>query len=357
MKLEHDGVIHHPPGGGSHVFKKGFVEYLVSQLKKDEVRISIGAQPNSSPHFGTMIVFCLAFALGKLLLKCNNRLKVSVFFEVVDTAPGSKQIIDGVEYQLSLRNSDLIERFMPEYKELLQNLVGISGVNFSCRNQEQFNSGPAISPVIQKLVKHKEEILAMIDPLHKKLKIRLACPECGLTDIYTIRNEYDDIKIRSYCPKHGWVTTDIVKEHARFEYNTPLRNLVRALVYAAENNDAKIDYEWLRVTGSEYAGFYQEQMLYRCASVLGYETKWLPVIVYAPLVLDWSGAKLSKTLYLKDNAYSYLPEYLVNYNHFRQQFGKQGIEKLFMEIKGWLMEPYKLFRHYSVYYFMRIFET
>ena len=60
-RLTHDGIVHHPLGGGSYVFKKIYVDYLVRQLTKEKVRISIGAQPNSSPHFGTLVVFSLCF--------------------------------------------------------------------------------------------------------------------------------------------------------------------------------------------------------------------------------------------------------------------------------------------------------
>ena len=34
MKLEHDGQVHNPLGGGSYMFKDGFVDYLAKGLKK-----------------------------------------------------------------------------------------------------------------------------------------------------------------------------------------------------------------------------------------------------------------------------------------------------------------------------------
>ena len=94
---------------------------------------------------------------------------------------------------------------------------------------------------------------------------------------------------------------------ALLEYNTPLRNLIRGLVYSIDNQDETVDYEWLRITGSDYAGFYQEQLLYKTTDLLGYSVSKLPMILYAPLVTDWSGAKLSKSLYVKEGAYTYLP--------------------------------------------------
>jgi len=48
-RLVHDGVVHHPLGGGSYVFEKNYGEYLAKNIAKNYLRISIGVQPNSSP--------------------------------------------------------------------------------------------------------------------------------------------------------------------------------------------------------------------------------------------------------------------------------------------------------------------
>lgn len=58
---------------------------------------------------------------------------------------------------------------------------------------------------------------------------------------------------------------------------------------------------------------------------------------------------------MKQNAYKYLPQYLVNYNDFRDQLGEEGVRKMFEEVSSRLEESYKLFRSYSVYYFMEMF--
>lgn len=83
----------------------------------------------------------------------------------------------------------------------------------------------------------------------------MACPNCGLTDKDGVKNKYSEHSIESYCPNHGLFETDVDKEPHRLEYNTPLRNLVRALVYSEDNNDDSLPFEWLRVTGGDYAGF------------------------------------------------------------------------------------------------------
>ena len=87
MELKCDYQVFHPLGGASYVFKNNLIKYINNKIKKNKVVISIGAQPNSSPHFGTLCVFSLAFSFAKKLKEYNNKLDVSVLFEVVDPAP------------------------------------------------------------------------------------------------------------------------------------------------------------------------------------------------------------------------------------------------------------------------------
>lgn len=79
------------------------------------------------------------------------------------------------------------------------------------------------------------------------------------------------------------------------------------------------------------------------------------MIFYAPLVLDWSGSKLSKSLYVKEGAYKYLDEaglgYMLNVNVLLD--AESGLKALFAEVQRWVAEPYKLFRSYSVEYLHR----
>lgn len=131
--------------------------------------------------------------------------------------------------------------------------------------------------------------------------------------------------------------------------------MIRGLVYSIDNQDDNVDYEWMRITGADYEGFYQEQTLYKTCDILGYHVSKLPMILYAPLVTDWSGAKISKSLYLKEHAYVYLPSYIVDYENLNKAKGVNGLTTLYNEVHSWLEEPYKLFRNYSVYYFMQLF--
>lgn len=356
MKIECDENVYYPLGGASYVFKTEFIKYIYSKLKKKKIKISIGAQPNSSPHLGTISVMSLAFKLAKKLTEEFNDISCSVLFEVVDTAPGEQVIINDIVYQKSLKNTGKLTKYMPQFIEILDFLKTKTQIEYEIRYQSEFNSQKEIKPLISQIVKQKDRIIKYLDPKYENLKIRVSCPKCGLADKNSINNIYDGNKIIFECPKDGKFEVDITKNSELLEYNTPLRNLIRGMVYGNINENSEYDYEIIRVTGSDYAGFYQEELLYKVAGILNYEVQKLPIIVYTPLITDWSGAKLSKSLYVKQNAYKYLPVYLINYENLMKEKGKEGINKMYDIVSEWVDEPYKLFRSYSVYYFMKRFE-
>ena len=122
------------------------------------------------------------------------------------------------------------------------------------------------------------------------------------------------------------------------------------------NEDQEQDYQIMRITGSDYAGFYQEELLYKPASIIKFPIEKLPAILYTPLVLDWSGAKLSNSLYVKEGAYSDLPSYLINYEYMNNNFGIEGLNIINNITNEWIEKPYLLFRNYSIYYFKKEFE-
>ena len=112
----------------------------------------------------------------------------------------------------------------------------------------------------------------------------------------------------------------------------------------------------MRVTGADYAGFYQEELLYKVAAHLKTNIEKMPIIFYSPLITDWSGAKMAKSLYVDKNAYVEIPEEFLNFNCLMKKYGEKGIERLVQIVDEWIEKPYKLFRVYSVYYFIRKFE-
>ena len=183
-------------------------------------------------------------------------------------------------------------KFLVDYMEILEYLKGLTGINYNIRFQSEFNKQKYIYPIVRKIIDKKDELAPILDPKYNNLRIRVACPECGLADKNSMLTKFDSDEIHSFCPVHGEYVTNIKENSDRLEYNTPVRNLVRGIAYGMYNEDKKQDNQIMRITGSDYAGFYQEELLYKPASIIDYDVNKLPAILYTPLVLDWSGAKL-----------------------------------------------------------------
>lgn len=355
MNINCDGVVYNPLGGASYMFEKEIIPYLLMNLTKNIIKISVGAQPNSSPHFGTLETIALSFGLAKKITEVDSNKKVIILYEVIETALSEEIIIDGIKYQKNLKTTGKVYTYMKEYIEILDYYKAITGIEYEVRYQNEFNSQEEIGYIVKKIINNKDYICKRLDPKHNNLRIRMSCPKCGLTDKNSIKNKYTDNSIIFYCPNHGEYTADIINDTSKFEYNSPLRNLIRGIYYTTVNNSDKYDYQILRVTGSDYAGFYQEEMRYKLASYLGIDVHNMSMIFYAPLVLDWSGAKMSKSLYVKKGAYSDIPKAFINYTFLKEKYGLNGLNILFNIIMEWINNPYMLFRHYSIYYFIKEF--
>lgn len=356
MLINSDGVVHNPLGGASYMFEKEILPYLMSNFTKDIIRISVGAQPNSSPHFGTLETIALSFGLAKRMEEYDNSKKVIIMYEVIETAPSETIIIDGIKYQKSLGFTGKMNSYFDEYIEILEYYKKITGIDYEIRYQKEFNNQPEIKEILRKILSDREYVSSRLDPKYHNLRLRASCPKCGLTDKNGVNNKYYGDKITFFCPEHGEYTVDINTDAYKLEYNSPLRNLVRGMYYTSVNNNPKYDYQILRVTGSDYAGFYQEEMRYKIASYLGCPAHTMSMIFYAPLVLDWSGAKMSKSLYVKKGAYSDIPKKFINYSFLKEEMGYKGLEILLKIVLEWIDNPYMLFRHYSIYYFIQEFD-
>jgi hypothetical protein len=356
MHIICDGVVHNPLGGASYVFERDIIPYLLGNLKKNKLKISVGAQPNSSPHFGTLETIALSFALARKIEDYDPNKQVSILYEVIETAPSETIVIDGVKYQKSLQYTGKINKCFEEYIDILNYYMNKTNIDYEVRYQYEFNSQEETRNVFKSVLAEREYISKKLDQKHNNLRVRMSCPLCGLTDKNSVNNEYIKDTVTFYCPKHGKYSVSVNDDISKLEYNSPLRNLIRGMVYTAVNNNPVYDYEILRITGSDYAGFYQEELRYKLASYLGCEVHNMSMIFYAPLVLDWSGAKLSKSLYVKKGAYGDIPKKFINYSFLKEELGYNGIDILYSIVLNWINNPYMLFRHYSIYYFIEEFK-
>ena len=346
---QHDGETYHPLGGASYYFKRDLIPFIDRHCIRPRITLHIGAQPNSDPHIGNIVTFATAFALASALKEKAAR-EVRIKFIFVETAPAAKDIIvNGVRYQKSLASTGDFLFHQHAFAKVLERLSLLSGVLYDVDTQDFWRQNPQFGPVLRDIVGKHSFFGSRLSPETHKLAIRAPCPTCGLAEKHGLTNQYhDDGRIVFSCPTHGEheVNLHSSDQAKRIEMNTPLRNLVRVLMCSQDQ-----DTSWIFCTGADYAGFYQEQLLYRLVE----QKPGLPMILYAPLIVDWSGSKLSKSLYVKEGAYNYLRaaklEYMLEVNVLFN--AEHGLEALFAEVRRWVAEPYRLFRNYSVEYLHR----
>ncbi|KLJ06205.1 hypothetical protein EMPG_10367 [Blastomyces silverae] len=347
--VPHDGEAHHPLGAGSYYFKKHLIKYLNDQCARPTIAVHIGSQPNCSPHIGNITTFAVGFTLAAALQKKFKR-EVRAKFVYVDSAPspGQEMDINGIVYQKSLRHTGDFKGNQTPFVKVLDWLSDISGVQYDIETQHLWLSNAAFPGVLRTIVAQHEVLGPHLSPDRGKLAIRASCPHdgCGLADKHGVNNQYhDEGRITFVCPNHGAHHVDLSSSSdlKRLEFNTPLRNLIRIMICSQDP-----DKSWIMCTGSDYAGFYQEQFTWRLLEC----PRNAPIIFYSPLVLDWSGGKLSKSLYVKKGAYEYICDagrrYMLDADTFMNTEG--ALNALWEEIQDWMEEPKKLFRNYSIDY-------
>lgn len=80
------------------------------------------------------------------------------------------------------------------------------------------------------------------------------------------------------------------------------------------------------------------------------------MLIYAPQVLDKTGSKLSKRMYVGgDEAYKKMyDEYVVNVSLLKKSLGEDIIQKLWFTFSGWATDPKFFFRDYTVDYLLSV---
>jgi hypothetical protein len=309
---------------------------------------------------------------------------VSVEITFVDTAPVEGQGIEigGIQYQRSYRDvPEALDTYMVDYGEVLSLLSTWSDISFTTAFQSDFFSHPTIPSLLRYIVAHHDLLGHQLSPKYGTLGLRAACPfpGCGLAEKHGQMNVYndnshrrnknassaaEDATITFHCPHHGPHTICISEpaDVSRLEANAPARNLIRSMSHLLDTSVHHV-----RVTGADYAGMYQEVFLYRplaaWSAATGLAAGRTPHILYAPLIVDWSGAKLSKALYVREGGYEAMKLLgmggLCSFARLKSQCqaggnDREGLRRIWEEVQRWVDDPRKLFRMFSVEYLQRV---
>ncbi|EAQ86254.1 predicted protein [Chaetomium globosum CBS 148.51] len=375
----HDGLVHDPLGGGSYAFRDDLIKPLLEGLMHDEalnldayaearladnipsrpIVIHAGAQPNNSPHCGTLIVFCYAFAVARAMrdrmqaMAAHSRAvfqppPVSVNITFVDTAPvkGEGLEIDGIHYQKSYRDTPSASAtWTGDYHEVLNLLSRWSNIPVTTTVQSDFFSNPFVPQLLDYFITNHRTLGRQLSPKYGTLALRAACPipGCNLAEKHGRLNRYTKstttpdtpAAIIFHCPHHGPHTIPITRNPpalSRLEANAPTRNLLRSMSHLLDTHTHHV-----RVTGADYAG-----------GVPGGDA--LPA---AGGVERSDGGERGRVLGTAGlGSYRVLKRGVVGGD--RVAGDEEGLRRIWEEVGRWVADPRKLFRCYSVEYLRRV---
>ncbi len=352
----------YPPVVIAHI-NKNMGDYFKWAIEdKSMVHIHYSFQPNGHPHLGTMTSLMTAFTLGEFLQE-TFKIPVKIFFEQLENAPGYKVNKEGVNYQLMLcdallENSTKLDVYMSSFKGLINWLYNKTSVEYEIMSYKDFQEIPFVRASLLEIMNRSEEFLPLLNPSEDKLRMRFPCKKCRFMDedaktlkIKRLDNDYAKLSMK--CFNHGEYEIEITSENNEFiDFNTPIRNAIKERFFVKEAN--KVNALNLMIDGGDWVGM--GELMNHVLGLWGYSAKDLPMRVFTPLIEDWSGAKFSKSVYVKGGTYDYLPIYLKTYPELIEQYGESGLELFLKETREWSRNPKKLFRNYTLEYFDVLFK-
>ena len=350
--------VYYPLAGMNYIIGD-LADVIKNKMKdKEGIVLWLSAQVNCYPHVGTLTNFISAFALAKHFKEVYG-VPVKIKVELLESVTGEETIIDNRKYYKTLNNvilddgKTIKEKYLPYFEELLNKLSLKDKIEYEISFFYDYQKNNLVRNALLEVMNNASSLNYTLDPKCGEIRLRFPCPICGLTEKHLIDTKItniseDGICLKSKCPLHGEHTIEITDTSTDvFDMNVPLRYLVKIL-YLLEKN--KKDNELnIIVDGGDWSGMWPLRVYMEPLLKLG--KREVPSIIYTPTILDWSGSKLSKRMYVGNEAYrEYLKEGLINYSKFYEQYGEIGFERLYNEINSWVKSPKKFIRDYTIEY-------
>ena len=354
--------VYYPPVGIAHI-SHSISDLLEDRLHKAKsLQCAFITQPKPNPHLGTVIVLMVTFAVAKHLQRMFN-LRTRVLIDMLDNSPAKTFVQNGKEYSLCLSHSIVADGIpASEYNmrpifEISNLLEELTGIKYKVRRYKDIQSDLRFREGMIEILRRREEFIPIVSPSERRLRMRPICKKCGLVDKRALSVEFHDDKERPYlsavCPNCGSFRAYLLDSNDVIDANTPVRTILRSVAFIEqfrENGTATVI-----VNGKDWAGVWMQRVYFDGLALFGYAGRQIPMNLFSPLILDESGAKLSKTIYLQENAYSHLDPVWVSAEAFIQGFGEMGVRRLFTEVTSWVEDPRKFFRDYSISYIQSLF--
>lgn len=353
----------YPPVVLAHIVNN-IGDYIAPKISgKDFVDIHYSAQLNGYPHMGTLTSLATAFNIGEYILE-NFDKKSVIKFEALDNAPIEKFWIKDREYckmhaHHRVNGIPVSEIYMDSFSEVMDYFSSKTGVKYEVETYQDFQKNAFVRNKLLEIIKREKEFVPFIAPSEGLLRIRFPCPDCYFMektskDSVIIDNSNPlDVLYSSICPEHGSFEVRINQDNSSLvDFNTSLRNVIKESKFIEESRSCNSMN--LMVDGGDWTGMAFQVI--QSLGLLGYQIGDLPTRIFSPIIEDWSSAKFSKSIYIKEGTYKHVPEEFLSYENFKKSFGTNGLDIVLGESKSWVEEPKKLFRNYSVEYLRRVFK-
>jgi hypothetical protein len=350
----------YPPVGIAHI--TGQIPDLIADrmTAASRVRVACAMQPKAAPHFGTGIVIMTAFALARLFQDTLGK-PATVLLDMLDNAPARTTVMDGIEYTLCLSHAIDAGRSAAEtntgpVRRLAQWASQRAGTEFGLRRYSQIQAQPGFRHGLADILSRPEVFEPLFSPSEHRLRVRPMCPQCGLVDkaARTVQVRQDNgLSLVFRCGHHGNQIAQLDDPAVMIDANTPIRTVLRSLCFSRERDEHET--ETVVLNGGDWAGAWMQRVYFDGLHQLGCCGTQVPFNIFTPQILDDSGAKLSKTIYLTPGAYADIPPAWTSMEAFEDRFGTGGLDMLWDEITGWVRSPQKFFRNYTVRYLEHAF--
>ncbi len=350
----------YPPVGIAHITRQ-IPDLIADRMPTARtIRIACAMQPKAAPHFGTGIVVLTAFALARLFRDTFGK-PASVLLDMLDNAPARTTVIDGIEYSLCLSHAIQGGRSAADSNtEPIRHLATWAsqqaGIGVQIRRYREIQAQPQFRSGLADVLTRPEVFAPMFSPSEHHLRVRPVCPRCGLADktARTVQVRQDNgLALAFLCGYHGSQTMRLEDPGAVIDANTPIRTVLRSLCFTGDRDREGI--ETIVLNGGDWAGTWMQRVYFDGLHRLGCRGLRVPFNIFTPQILDDSGAKLSKTIYLAPGAYKDIPPAWTSMQAFQDRFGATGLDRLWDEVSGWVRSPAKFFRNYSVRYLEHAF--
>ena len=232
-----------------------------------KVNILLCAQPNSFPHFGTLLNFLLAFSYAENVRKIYNvNVEVEVILDLLEEAKGEKIEIGESTYFKALKDTYRKSETKSDYEyyreyceELLEELSALSDVSFRIRTYSEFQKDKYARRTLIKLYNHYDDIARLVSPGEQKLRTRVSCSKCGL---YSTNVKDTIVKVgeksllfSSTCPEHGRHEIEFTEYNSTEPNpNVPIRNLMRGV--SLIENDRRNETLSIIFEGADWSGIW-----------------------------------------------------------------------------------------------------